>query len=115
MPVFVGCVSIRGNTNLSSHSRLKLVVGNFKESEKLPHQNTDVAIINQHEAEVERSSPDANVGIAQTFQDRIAVPLHGIGLNCHHLVQRVKSDLADIVVLVGQELSENVDTQHSQP
>ena len=112
MPALVRCEPIGCDTYLCRHHGLEFVVGYLQEGQQFPHQHPHIIFVDQHEAEIERSPANANIRIPQAFQDRVAMPLHRIWFNCNNLIQGIQRNITDIIVLVSQEFSENVDAQH---
>ena len=114
MPSLVRCEAVRRDSDLRGHDRLELIVGNFQESEQLSYQHSHIALVDQSEAEVERSPSDTDIGITQTIQDSVAMSLYSVGLDCDNFDESVEGNISDVVVAVGQELSQNIHTEYAK-
>jgi hypothetical protein len=115
VPPLVRRESIRRYANLRGHDWLELIVRHLEESEKLSNQHADVALVDQSKTQIERPPPDTDIRVAQAVENGISVALYSIRLDSHHLDEGVERNIADVVVLVGQELAQNVDAEHAQP
>src|SRR4051794_31891779 len=114
MPTLVWCKSICGNAYLGCHDRLELGIGHLEEREQFPDQNSDVALVDECETQIQSSPPDTDIRVSKTIKNGIAMTLDSIGLDGNDFDESVQSDIANVVVLVCQELSEDVDAQDSQ-
>lgn len=114
MPPLVWCKTVGSNANLGGHNWLELIIGNLQERQQLPDQDADVLLVDQGKAEVQCSSTNADIGIPETVQNGVPVSLNGIGFHCHDLDKCVQGNISDIVVPVGQEFTQNIDTKDAQ-
>lgn len=114
MPPLIRCKAVRCNTDLRCHHRLELVVGNFQKGKQFSYQNPDIALVDQCEAEIERSSTNTDIGVSQAVQDGITMSLNSVWFDCNDLDQGIESNISNVIVSVGQELSKNIDTEHAE-
>lgn len=114
MPSLIRRKAICGDADLRCHHRLEFIVGDLKKGKQLSDQYANIALIYQSETEVKRSSSDTNVRITETVQNGVPMPLHSIGLDGYNFDQCVQCDITDVVIPVGQELSEYVDTENAE-
>ena len=98
MPSLVRGKSVGSDSNLRCHHGLEFVVGDFEESKQLAYQHADVALVDESKTEIERTSTNTDVRVAQTIQDGVAMSLNSVWLNCDDLVQSVECDVSDVVV-----------------
>lgn len=110
MPALVGCKAIGCNANLTCHDRLEFIVRDFEEGEKFAYQHPHVALVDQGEAEIERSSSDTNIWIPQTIKNGVSVPLDCIGFYRNYLDKSVQCNVSNIVVSVRKEFPQDVNT-----
>ena len=100
VPSLIRRKSIGCNTNLRGHNRLELVVRNFQESKQFANQYAHIALVDQCETKVERSSTNTDIGIPQTVQYGVPVSLNCVGLHCDHLDQGIERNVSNVVVPV---------------
>jgi hypothetical protein len=96
MPSLIRRESLSSQADLSSHSKLKLVICDLKECQKLPYQYPNVTLVDQSVGELQSTPTDRNVSIAKTIEDDVSMALHGGCVYCDYLVEGVKGYIAAI-------------------
>lgn len=98
MPTLVGREPLGGESDLGCHPKLELVVGSLEEGEELSDHDSDVGLVREGVAELERSSSDRDVAVAKAVEDNGAMALDSIGVYADDLVESVESDVSAKVV-----------------
>ena len=114
VPSFSRRETVGRHTNLAGHDRFELVVGCFEEGQELPDEHTNVGFVDEGEAEIERTTTDADVGIAETFENRISMALNRVGLYRNNLDEGIEGDVPDVVVPITQKLAEDIHSQNTK-
>jgi hypothetical protein len=105
---------LRRRAHLRRHPQLELVVGDLEESEKLASENPDVRLVDESVREFESTTTNRDIAVAKAVEDDSAVTLDGVRVHRDNLEKGVEGDVANVVVAVAEELSENVDRHHPQ-
>jgi hypothetical protein len=114
VPSLIWCEAISCDTNLRGHNRLELIVGDFQKGQKLPDQDTDVALVDERKAKVKSSSSDTDIRVSQAVEDCVSVSLNSIWFYGHDFDQCVECDVSNVVVSVGQEFAKNVHAENAE-
>ena len=96
MPSLIGRKSLCCQTDLSCHAELELIVGDLEEGQQFADEDPHVLLIDECVRELESTPTNRNVTVAETVEDDVAVPLHGVSVYCDNLVERVQCDITTV-------------------
>lgn len=94
MPSLVGRKPFRGQTDLRGHTELELIIRDFKERKELSSENSHVLFVNQGVGEFESSSTNGDVSVAKTVENRVSVPLDGVGVHSDNFIKGIESNIS---------------------
>lgn len=94
VPPLVGGEAFRRKGYLSGDAQLELIVGYLEEREQLADQDADVGLVDERVGQLESTTPDGDITVAQTVEDGVAMALYGICVYRNDLVERVEGDVA---------------------
>jgi hypothetical protein len=114
VPSFVGRKLFRRKADLRGHAQLELDIGDLEEGEELSYEDADVGLVDEGVGELEGAAADGDVAVAEAVEDDGAVAKDGVRVDGDDLVEGVEGDVADVVVLVAEELAQAVDGHHPQ-
>ena len=94
MPALVGREAFGGEADLGRHAELELVVGDLEEGQQFTDKDPHVLLIDECVRELEGTPTNRNVTVAETVEDDVAVPLHGVSVYCDNLVERIERHIS---------------------
>lgn len=94
VPPAIGSESLGGSADLGRHAQLELVVGHLEESEKLAGEHANVGLVDEGVGELESTTTNGDVAVAEAVEDDGAVALYSVGIHSNDLIEGVEGDVA---------------------
>mmetsp|Transcript_8985 Transcript_8985/g.29522 ORF Transcript_8985/g.29522 Transcript_8985/m.29522 type:complete len:299 (+) Transcript_8985:303-1199(+) len=102
-------VRVDERAHLRSQVGLELGFGHEEVVEELVGEGGDVGLVDEAVDKVERAALDRHVAILDAVDDCVAVALDRSRVHGHNLGQRVERHVADVIIAVREEPSEDID------
>lgn len=97
MPSFIWRETLCGETNLSCHAQLELIVRNLEERKELADEDPDILLVDQRIRELERTPANGYVPVPQAVENDVAMSLNGVSVYRHNFIKGIESDIAESI------------------
>lgn len=94
--------------------RLEFRIGLLEEHQQLLGHCSNVLRVNECKRELHCALADCHVGVFEALEDSAAVALNCRYVHVDSAQQRVKCNVANVLVIIEQEAAENVDGQYAK-
>lgn len=110
VPAFIGRVTFHHDEHVRRAVGLELGLARAQEFHELVDHLDDVVPIDERKRQLHRASLDRHVRVFETLDDGRAMSLNGRHVGVHDLEERVECHVANVLVRVEQESTQNVDS-----